>query len=170
VAVAVVVIAAFALAPALSISPLPAGQQFGALDAPTPAHARQYVVFAAEPVIVAAGRRTTIELHFQVLPEYHINSHTPKSELLIPTVVELPQAPGVKVFPAEYPVGTTFSFAFDPAEKLDVYQGDFVVRLPITAAAAGPHELKGTLHYQACNHAACYPPKDLQVNVVFTAK
>jgi hypothetical protein len=37
-------------------------------------------------------------------------------------------------------------------------------------AQAGVHTLDGALHYQACDHAACYPPKTLPVQVVFTAK
>jgi len=28
----------------------------------------------------------------------------------------------------------------------------------------------GTLRYQACDQAACYPPKSLPVEVIFTAK
>jgi hypothetical protein len=30
--------------------------------------------------------------------------------------------------------------------------------------------LDGSLRYQACDSAACYPPKTLPIQVVFTAK
>jgi hypothetical protein len=30
--------------------------------------------------------------------------------------------------------------------------------------------MDGTLRYQACDHAACYPPKSLPVQVIFTAR
>jgi hypothetical protein len=37
-------------------------------------------------------------------------------------------------------------------------------------AEAGAHTVNGTLRYQACDNAACYPPKSLPVQMVFTAK
>ena len=143
-------------------------QNFGSLDAPSP-RTHQFIAYAAEQQTIPAGKRTTLELHFQVEPGYHVNSHTPKSELLIPTVVELALAEGVKLATPEYPAGQEYSFAFDPTEKLDVYAGPITVRVPVTATP-GPHELHGALKYQACDKAACYPPKSLPVTILFTAK
>jgi Disulphide bond corrector protein DsbC len=143
-------------------------QQVGTLDAPA-VKPKSYVVYGAEPQNVAAGKRSVLELHFRVLDGYHVNSHTPKSELLIPTRIELQPAAGVKAEAVEYPTGTSYSFSFDPSEKLDVYTGGFTVKLPVVAEA-GAHTVDGTLRYQACDHAACYPPKSLPVQVIFTAK
>ena len=143
-------------------------QQVGSLDAPA-AKPKSYVVYAAEPQSVAAGKRSVLELHFRVVDGFHVNSHTPKSELLIPTRIELQPAAGVKAEAVEYPAGTSYSFSFDPTEKLDVYSGDFTVKLPVVAVA-GTHTVDGTLRYQACDNAACYPPKSLPVQVIFTAK
>lgn len=147
-----------------------AGQlgQLGQLDAPVkvPKHRVTYV---AEPQTVAAGKKGVLELKFKVDDGFHVNSHTPKSELQIPTVVTLRVSDGVKVSAAEYPAGKEYSFSFDPSEKLDVYSDTFVVRLPVVAAA-GSHELKGELKYQACDKAACYPPRTLPVDLVFSAK
>lgn len=142
--------------------------QMGDLNA-APQKPKQYVSYAGEPQMVTAGKRGVLELRFHVLEGYHVNSHSPKSVLLIPTAVMLQPTAGVKTETAEYPRGTVFSFNFSPTEKLDVYEGDFTVKLPVVAGA-GKHELNGTLHYQACDHAACYPPKNLPVQVVFTAK
>jgi hypothetical protein len=143
-------------------------QQVGSLDAPAP-KAKSYVVYAAEPQIVTAGKRSVLELHFRVLDGFHVNSHTPKSELLIPTQITLQPAAKVKTESLDYPAGTSYSFSFDPSEKLDVYSGEFTVKLPVVAEA-GAHTVDGTLRYQACDHAACYPPKSLPVQVIFTAK
>ncbi len=143
-------------------------QQVGTLDAPA-AKPKSYIVYGAEPQSVAAGKRSVLELHFRVLDGYHVNSHTPKSELLIPTRIELQPAAGVKAEAVEYPAGSSYSFSFDPTEKLDVYTGAFTVKLPVVAEA-GAHTVDGTLRYQACDHAACYPPKSLPVQVIFTAK
>ena len=145
-----------------------AAQQVGNLDAPA-VKPKSYVVYGAEQQTVAAGKRSVLELHFRVLDGYHVNSHTPKSELLIPTKIELQPSAGVKVEAVEYPSGISYSFSFDPTEKLDVYSGAFTVKLPVVAEV-GTHTMDGTLRYQACDHAACYPPKSLPVQVIFTAK
>ena len=143
-------------------------QEMGKLDAPA-TKPKSYVVYAAEEHSVAAGKQSVLELHFQVVDGFHVNSHTPKSELLIPTQITLQPAAGVKLSAVEYPAGSTYSFSFDPSEKLDVYSGAFTVKLPLVAEA-GEHTVDGTLRYQACDHAACYPPKNLPVHVIFTAK
>jgi DsbC/DsbD-like thiol-disulfide interchange protein len=143
-------------------------QQVGNLDAPAP-KTKSFVVYAAEPQVVTAGKRSVLELNFRVVDGFHVNSHTPKSELLIPTKITLQPATGVKAEEVEYPAGQSYSFSFDPSEKLDVYSGVFTVKLPVIAEA-GPHTVEGTLRYQACDRAACYPPKSLPVQVIFTAK
>jgi DsbC/DsbD-like thiol-disulfide interchange protein len=155
----------FVVLPAVGVS---SAQQVGNLDAPV-AKPKSYVVYAAEQQNATAGKRTVLELHFRVVEGFHVNSHTPKSELLIPTQITLQPAPGVKAEALEYPAGSSYSFSFDPSEKLDVYSGAFTVKLPVVAEA-GTHTVDGTLRYQACDHAACYPPKSLPVQVIFTAK
>jgi DsbC/DsbD-like thiol-disulfide interchange protein len=166
------VLAAGLLALSLAGAPLASlvanAQQVGNLDAPAP-KPKSYVLYAAEQQNVTAGKRSVLELHFRVVDGFHVNSHTPKSELLIPTQITLQPAAGVKAETVEYPAGTSYSFSFDPTEKLDVYTGAFTVKLPVVADA-GAHSIDGTLRYQACDHAACYPPKSLPVQVIFTAK
>jgi len=140
--------------------------QLGGMSAPE--RGKQHVAYVAEAQTVAAGKRAVLELRFRIDDGFHVNSHTPKSEFLIPTNLNL-GGDGVKVAAIEYPAGKEFSFSFSPTEKLDVYAEDFVVKVPVVAAA-GAHELKGELKYQACDHAACFPPKSLPVDVLFTAK
>lgn len=142
-------------------------QDVGSFDAPS--KAKGYVLYGAEQQTVKVGKPSVLELHFKVVEGFHVNSHTPKSELLIPTQIVLKATDGVKTGAVEYPAGTTFSFSFDPNEKLDVYSGAFTVKVPVVATA-GEHTLDGSLRYQACDHAACYPPKTLAVQVLFTAK
>ena len=130
---------------------------------------KNYVTYAAEPQTIAAGKMAALAMRFHVNEGYHVNSHTPKSELLIPTVLTLSPAEGVKAGALQYPAGKLFTFSFDPSEKVDVYAGDFTLKLPVTASA-GEHTVNGTLRYQACDNAACYPPRSLPVQVTFTAK
>jgi len=141
--------------------------QFDSMD--TPAKPKSYVFYAAEQQTVPSARRAVLELRFQIVPGFHINSHTPKSKFLIPTALTLQPAPGVQTAPPQYPAGEPYSFPFDPGEKLDVYAGSFTVKLPVVATA-GDHAIDGTLKYQACDNASCYPPKTLPVRIVFTAK
>ena len=148
-------------------------QQFGDLQGGAVRAAKQqraYVTYAAEPAEVMAGKRAVVEVHLVVAEGYHVNSHTPKSDLLIPTVATLAsQDAAVRMDPVEYPKGTSYRFATDPDEVLDVYTGAVVLRVPVTAAA-GEHVLRGTLRYQACDQKSCFPPRTLELAVPFTAR
>jgi hypothetical protein len=161
------VLTSFAVCALLAAAASLAIAQFGNMDVPV--KAKSYVLYTAEPQTVPAGKHAVLELRFHLLQGFHVNSHTPKSELLIPTELTLQPADGVKPGALEYPAGQPFSFSFDPSDKLDVYAGDFTVKLPVVATA-GTHAVDGTLKYQACDHASCYPPRTLPVQIVFTAK
>jgi DsbC/DsbD-like thiol-disulfide interchange protein len=139
------------------------------IDMNAPGKPKSYVLYAAEAQSVAANKSATLELRFQVVSGYHVNSHTPKSQLLIPTILTLQPAAGVKEGDLQYPQGVPYSFSFDPGDKLDVYAGNFVVKVPVVASA-GAHTIEGSLRYQACDNASCYPPRNLPVKVIFTAK
>jgi hypothetical protein len=130
---------------------------------------KAYVIYAAEAQTIRAAKPASLELRFHMLPGYHVNSHTPKSETLIATTLTLLPAVGVKAAAPQYPAGKPYSFSFDPADKLDVYAGDFTIKLPVVAAA-GAHTIDGTLRYQACDNASCYPPRTVPVKLIFTAK
>jgi hypothetical protein len=151
-----------------SAAMLAATPQAGTLSIPSP-KPKSYVTYVAEEQNVEAGKQSVLELRFHVADGFHVNSHTPKSELLIPTRLQLQPAAGVKAEAAVYPAGITYAFSFDPTNKLDVYTGDFTIRLPVLAQT-GQHTVDGSLRYQACDHAACYPPRSLPVEIIFTAK
>ena len=135
-----------------------------------PSAKRQHVELLSDAFEIQAGRPQTIEVRFRVDTGFHINSHQPKDELLIPTVLKLEDAPGLKVLSDSYPLGTSFKVNVGSAgELLDVYQGEFRVQLRLTATK-GVSALKGTLRYQACDSAACFPPRNLPVDLTLTAK
>jgi hypothetical protein len=117
-------------------------------------------------VQVRAGASKDVTLDFRVDSEFHINSHTPKSELLIPTILKLNPPEQVTVAEVKYPAGQDMSFAFSPNEKLSVYSGDFSIDAVLKAPAntpAGTYPVKGELRFQACDHSACYPPRTIPV-------
>jgi hypothetical protein len=133
---------------------------------------KPYVILAPiGSVQVHAGATKDVNLAFRVGSEYHINSHTPNSPLLIPTVLKLEPAAPVTLGDVKYPAGQNVSFAFSGDEKLNVYSGDFAidafVKIPANAAA-GNYPVKGTLRFQACDHSACYPPRTIPVEFQVT--
>jgi len=148
----------------LATPSLPAQLNMNASDKP---HA--YITYAAEPQTIPAGKHATLDIRFHMQPGYHVNSHTPKSELLIPTTLTITSANGVVADQPAYPAGKPYSFSFDPTDKLDVYSGAFTIKLPVTAQP-GDRPLTASLRYQACDNAACYPPRTLAISVPITAK
>jgi hypothetical protein len=115
------------------------------------------------------GQSATVEFRFHVADGYHINSSKPKSDLLIPTELNLQAPPSpVTIKDFQYPPGKDLTLSFDPTEHLSVYSGDFSVHAQVAAprgAAAGHFQVAGELRYQACSDRACYPPKKLPVNL-----
>ena len=129
-----------------------------------PAAHRGHVELVSDAVQVLAGEPQVVELRFRVDDGFHINSHTPNDELLIPTELRLDAGSGVKVVGEQYPKGSTFRLPLGAGETLDVYQGEFRVKVRLVAAK-GASTLTGALHYQACDNASCFPPRTLRVMV-----
>ncbi len=122
---------------------------------------RQHVELVEDRFTVPAGRAEEIELRFRVGANLHINSHAPKDELLLPTTLKLEG----RVEKIEYPVGHPFRLAIGEGQTLDVYQGEFRVKVRLTAPG-GESKWDGALRYQACDTASCLPPQTLPVHLV----
>jgi hypothetical protein len=122
-------------------------------------------------VQLRAGASVNVALDFRIGSEFHINSHHPKADYLIPTVVKLNAPEQFTVADLKYPAGEEMSFPFSPDEKLSVYSGDFSINAVLKApanAAAGSYPVKGELRFQACDHSACYPPRSIPVQFQVT--
>lgn len=126
------------------------------------------VSVAPPPVVtITPGKTGQVPISFRVISGYHINSNQPKSEYLIPTVLKIDAATDIMIGKIRYPPGQDMSFAFAPDEKLNVYTGDFKVEVsvhPLHSVVPGKYVVRGALKYQACDNAACYPPKQLPVS------
>jgi len=131
------------------------------------AEAVQYLY--PEQVTVPAGKATAVALHFRIKDGLHINSHQPKDEFLIPTVLSLPESSGVRLESATYPAGTDFVLPVDPGTKLIVYTGDFAIQARVVAQP-GDHMVEAKLRYQACDANACLPPKTITVPIDVVGK
>ena len=164
---AAALLAAIALVPASSLCPAQ-GIDLSGTGIAAPARP-QRVSFLPDAVSIPPAKPQWIELHFQVAPNFHINSHDPRDETLIPTALRLPDSPQYRVVKTEYPAGTPLRLSVGAGETLSTYQGDFRVRLQIVAQP-GTGTLEGTLHYQACNAASCFPPRDLPFSLPLAAR
>lgn len=124
-------------------------------------------VAPVDTLAVTRGQAGTLSLHFRVSPGFHINSNTPKSEFLIPTTLRIDAPTDIAITRLRYPAGKDMSFPFAPDEPLNVYSGDFTVTMavrPLHTVLPGKYAIHGELKYQACDNAACYPPKKLPVD------
>jgi len=135
--------------------------------AQTPGKAPTLTVAPLPLVTAQRAQQTMVNLDFRIPPGYHINSNTPKSEFLIPTALKMDLPTDIVLGKIEYPVGEDRSFPFSPDEKLSVYSGDFTIAVavhPLHSVVPGKYQMRGVLRYQACDNAACYPPKNLPVS------
>ena len=131
---------------------------------------RAFVTTPGIPAVsVGAGKKVAVQFPFEVVSGYHINSHQPSGENLIPTALTFSAPSDLVISGLQYPPGEMVSFAFDPKTKLSVYSGSFVVKGNVLAPAkvgTGAHTIHGELNYQACDNRVCYPPKKLPVEFV----
>jgi hypothetical protein len=133
-----------------------------------PGTSKGHVVLMSNAIQTEAGKPVAVELLFHVDQGFHINSHTPKDGLLIPTALKLSSV-DVKILGQEYQRGTPFKLQIPGGETLDVYQGDFRVVVQIVAPK-GETSMVGLLRYQACDNAGCFPARTLPVMVAVTAR
>jgi len=118
-------------------------------------------------ITVTRGKPGTVDLHFRIDGGFHINSNTPTTEFLIPTTLKLTAPTDIVVGKVIYPPGEQMSFPFAPDEKLSVYTGVLVLGVlvrPLVTVVPGKYAFHGQLKYQACDKAACYPPRQLPVD------
>ena len=131
------------------------------------AEAVQYLY--PEQVTVPAGKATPVALHFRIKQGLHINSHAPKDDYLIPTVLSIADSSGVRLQSATYPQGTEFELPVEPGTKLIVYTGEFEIQTRIVSQP-GDHMVEAKLRYQACDANACLPPKTITVPIDVVGK
>jgi hypothetical protein len=138
-----------------------------AQDLPGDAPAKSTVIVGPiSPVTIPQGGKGTFRAQFRVLPGYHINSNQPKSQFLLATVLKLEPPTDILAGQVNYPPGVDMTFPFDPGQPINVYSGDFRLTGLVKVARSTPvgtYRVHGVLNYQACDHALCYPPRELPV-------
>lgn len=150
---------------------------FAGLAAPSGAKA-QAAPMAANQVVkahgyvsldrVPRGKEFEVAVVATIHEGYHMNSHKPLDEYLIPTTMTANTPAGLKIVDTIYPPGRDKKFPFSPTKPLNVYTGSVTLRLRMRAepnAKIGKTTIPLTLRYQACSMSACLPPVKIPVEV-----
>jgi thiol:disulfide interchange protein DsbD len=112
-----------------------------------------------EPVLTPSAEqgRGILEVKARLAPGWHVNSHKPSEDYLIPTAVSLDATPALTAGDARYPEGRLVKFSFSD-KPLSVYEESFVVEVPVTWTGGPPEALSGKVEFQACNDKQCLAP------------
>jgi thiol:disulfide interchange protein DsbD len=108
------------------------------------------------------GAERTVSVEIAIFAPFHINSHLPAEEFLIPTVVNIKPLVGVKIVRVDYPQGELKKFIFSES-PMSVYEGTvrIAVVLALSADFAGKEVVfGGTVGYQACDSNSCLAPDE----------
>jgi DsbC/DsbD-like thiol-disulfide interchange protein len=125
-------------------------------------------VVSLEPV--PQGKEFQAAVLVDIAQGYHMNSHHPSDEYLIPTTLTPTLPAGMELLDTIYPAGRLQKFSFSPDKPLDVYSGSVALKLRLSVkpdAPVGGVTFPVTLRYQACNDTTCLPPVKLPVDVKF---
>ncbi len=115
------------------------------------------------------GATASVKLSLQLRRGYHVNSHAPNDEFLIPLRLRWDDASPLKAAEVAYPKPELRNYGFSD-QPVSVFTGDFSIltRFEVAAEApAGSGVLAGKLRYQACDESSCLPPRTLEVRLAY---
>ncbi len=86
--------------------------------------------------------RATLRVEARLAAGWHVNSHRPSEEYLIPTEIKLDASPAARFGEPRYPEGRMLKFAFSET-PLSVYAEQFAIEVPLewTSGRHGGHGL-----------------------------
>ncbi len=117
-------------------------------------------------VVVKKGQTVDVKLIASLNAGFHLNSHTPSEDYLIPLTLKW-EGPLEEV-EVVYPKPSLEKYSFEE-KPLSVLTGQFTLATKFkapTSAAPGPVTLNGKIRYQACNNNSCFAPKNVPVTLV----
>jgi thiol:disulfide interchange protein DsbD len=150
--------------PALALALALAHAGTGSAEAAPIPPPEQLVQIEASLQAAAEPGKGRLQLDMRIAKGWHVNSHTPSEDYLIPTSVALDPAPSVKAGPARYPDGKLLKFAFSD-QPLSVYEDRFSVEIPVAWSGGSSPEVTGKLEFQACNDKQCLAPASVAFRV-----
>ncbi|HID28827.1 MAG TPA: hypothetical protein EYP19_02345, partial [Desulfobacterales bacterium] len=98
---------------------------------------------------------------------FHINSHKPSDEFLIPTVLKLDETRSIAFGPVHYPEPKHALFSFS-TNHLSVYDGKISIFCEGKVSediSLGDTKVSGVLTYQGCDDQRCFMPQSVRFEV-----
>jgi len=126
---------------------------------PQPVEKAQLEV-VADRTAYSAGSTVHLALFLDIDEGWHVNSHWPSFDYLIPTSVEVALPTGWDTPEIEYPEAAMKSFSFAD-QPLSVYDGKARILVTLVVpdiATSSTVDLGIDLRYQACDDRSCLPP------------
>jgi thiol:disulfide interchange protein len=121
----------------------------------------------ADRTAYEAGTTARIAALVEIEHGWHVNSHKPTFDYLIPTVLDVHPPAGWPEEKILYPAAALKTFAFAD-QPLSVYDGQIVIEVDVQVPAgtpAGEIPVRATLDYQACNDSQCLPPVTVEAKL-----
>jgi hypothetical protein len=134
-----------------------------------PRGSNRVTVSPLQRLVITRGATATEAVQVVVENGSHVNSDKPRSEFLIPFRLDWESGP-VSAGSVTYPSAEEIQVGPD---KLVVFTGSFPVRTVFHAspmAPVGNLQLKGKLHYQACNSQMCFRPASIELLLPVTVQ
>lgn len=119
--------------------------------------------------MIKRGGTTSAEIAVRLRSGFHVNSHRPNDEYLIPLRLRWDEAGTIKAVEITYPKPELRRYGFSD-KPVSVFTGDFSIVTRFRAGAeapAGAGVLAGKLRYQACNENSCLPPRTVEVRLPY---
>jgi thiol:disulfide interchange protein len=141
------------LAAVLAVAGSGAAQGFQAEEKAT-------VEIRADRTAYEPGATVRLATRVKIEDHWHVNSHTPTYDWLIPTELALEMPLAASAPALTYPPHRMVKFEFTD-EPIAVYDGTVTIVAELelgSDVAAGSYEIAGGLRYQACDDRQCLPP------------
>jgi hypothetical protein len=130
-----------------------------------PVHADVYLSQSA----AAPGGTLRVAVKLTIDKGWHVNSHKPFQEYLIPTSLQLHDSPSLSLGEVAYPIGRQTTLGFEK-EPVSVYEGTAWIIAPVKiarTAKAGERQLDLRMQMQPCSEDNCLPPQEIAFAVPF---
>jgi DsbC/DsbD-like thiol-disulfide interchange protein len=136
-----------------------------------PASKPGHATIVASPAAVNGTAGAKLSLFVDVTPKTNIHVYAPGTEFYIPITVKLNAQPEIKPGKIAYPKSETLTLL---NEKVPVFQKPFRLTQEVTldksAKPGATVTVSGTVNYQACDDAVCYPPESAPVTWTVVVK
>ncbi len=118
--------------------------------------------------VAGTARDGRLRLRLALEAPWHVNSHTPSLEDLVPFTLQA--GAGWRLGPVAWPPAVEQRLSFEPA-PLSLYEGEVEITAPLEAAGEPlVPQASVTLRYQACNDRLCLPPESLTLQLPVTGE